>query len=147
MERPALMGTNGYTAPEQHLGERPTNRSDIYALGVIAYELFCGQLPYGKGFAGPRDVGRLSYTPVRQIRDDVPVWIDAALQKAVHKQPAERTDALSALTEDLRQANPSLGYDRPRPLLQRDPAAFWRLLALASVLLNVALVLYLMRPV
>ena len=145
MERPVLTGTSGYTAPEQHLGERPTSRSDIYALGVIAYELLSGRLPYGQGFAGLRDVNRLSYVTLRKFSDDVPVWIDAALQKAVHKQPTQRTDALSALTEDLRQPNLSLGYDRPPPLLERDPAGFWRALALASLLINVALAIYLAR--
>lgn len=51
LETPALVGTLAYTAPENHLGLRPTNRSDIFSLGVIAYEMLTGKLPYTLGFA------------------------------------------------------------------------------------------------
>ena len=145
IERPNLTGTMDYTAPEQHQGGRPSNRSDIYALGVIAYELLSGRLPYGQGFASSQDASRLNYVSLRQWREDVPLWADAAIQKAVQKQPALRTDALSALTEDLRRPNSALGYDRPRPLIERDPAMVWRAVAIASLLLNVALMIYLAR--
>ncbi len=145
VERPHLLGTVDYTAPEYHLGERGTNRSDIYSLGVIAYELLTGRLPYGRGFAGRRNVAKLSYTPARDARDDIPDWMDAALAKAVHKMPAERTDALSALVEDLRRPNTALGYERRSPLLERNPVAVWRGLALLSLLANLALIFMLSR--
>ena len=145
VERPALVGTIDYTAPECHLGERPTNRSDIYALGAISYELLTGSLPYGKGFAGRRDVARLGYIPARALRDDVPVWIDAALEKAVHKRPSERFEALSSLVEDLRRPDATLEYDRPRPLLQRNPLGFWRTAAFILFLANVGLAFLLSR--
>ncbi len=144
-ETQALLGTVDYIAPEYHAGERPTNRADIFALGAITYELLSGHLPYGKGFGSPRDVNRLAYVSARQLRDDIPVWMDAALEKAVHKRPNERTDALSALVEDLRRPNAALGYDRPRPLLERNPAGFWRTLALVLLAINVVLLYRLMR--
>jgi eukaryotic-like serine/threonine-protein kinase len=136
---PALVGTLDYTAPEYHQGEPGSNRSDIYSLGVIGYEMLTGKLPYAKGFANARDVKRRTYTSAQSIRDDIPVWVDAALAKAVAKRPSERTEALSALVEDLGRPNASLGYDRPRPLVERNPLAFWQglcaLLVLASVIL------------
>lgn len=145
VERPTLVGTVDYTAPEYHLGERPTNRADIYALGAIAYELLTGRLPYGRGFSGARDVSRLAYVPARQWREDVPAWMDAALAKAVAKRPSERTEALSALVEDLRRPNDALRWDRPRPLIERDPVGFWRAIAIASLLANLLLILILAR--
>jgi eukaryotic-like serine/threonine-protein kinase len=145
IERPHLVGTIDYTAPEYHLREHPTNRADIYALGVIAYELLTGRLPYGKGFTSRRDVQRLVYISARDVREYVPLWIDAALEKAVHIRPAERTEALSALVEDLRRPNASLGYDRPRPLIERNPAGLWRAVALVLLLANIALAYLLSR--
>ncbi len=144
-EAQPLLGTVDYTAPEYHAGERPTNRADIFALGAIAYELLTGHLPYSKGFGSVRDVNRLAYVSARALRDDVPAWMDAALKKAVHKRPNERTDALSALVEDLRRPNAALGYDRPRPLLERNPVGVWRTLALILLALNVVLLFLLKR--
>jgi eukaryotic-like serine/threonine-protein kinase len=145
MVRPKLVGTVDYTAPEYHVGEKATDRSDIFALGVIAYELLTGRLPYGRGFANARDAGRLAYTSAWSQRDDVPVWMDAALEKAVRVKPEERTDALSALVEDLRQPNPNLGYERPKPFLARNPIAFWRTLAIALAVVNLVLLVFLAR--
>jgi eukaryotic-like serine/threonine-protein kinase len=134
-------GTIDYTAPEHHRGERATNRADIYALGCIAYELLTGKLPYARGFANARDVQRLTYISARNLRDDVPGWMDAGLEQAVHKSPTERTDVLSAVVENLRQPNPALVRDRPMPLLQRNPVGFWRAIAVVMLIVNFLLVL------
>lgn len=144
-EGPALVGTLDYTAPEYHLGETPTNRADIYSLGVIAYELLTGKLPYGKGFAGRRDVGRREYIPAATLNEAVPAWVDTALAKAVHKKPLQRTEVLSALVEDLRRPNPEYLNAPLRPLLERNPTAFWRGLAIALFLINVFLLYRLRR--
>jgi serine/threonine protein phosphatase PrpC len=136
---PALIGTLDYTAPEYHLGETPTNRSDIFSLGVISYELLTGALPYGRGFSGPRDVSRLEYISATTLNDAVPPWVDAALAKAVHKNPAQRTEALSELVEDLRRPNAEYLNIRKRPLLERNPTAVWRAIAIALFVLNLFL--------
>ncbi|HLQ90319.1 MAG TPA: bifunctional protein-serine/threonine kinase/phosphatase [Xanthobacteraceae bacterium] len=145
IERPGLVGTIDYTAPEYHLGEVPTNRADIYSLGVIAYELLTGRLPYGKGFTSRREVERLAYIPAHDVREYVPLWIDAALELATRRRQAERTEALSALIADLRRPNTSLGYDRPRPLIERNPVGFWRAVALVLLLTNIVLAFLLSR--
>jgi eukaryotic-like serine/threonine-protein kinase len=145
VEKPHLVGTLDYTAPEYHLGERPNNRSDIYAVGVLAYELLTGRLPYGRGFANAKDAQRLDYQSARSVRDDIPIWMDAALAHAVDKRPANRTEALSELTENLRRPNPGLGYDRPRPLLERNPLAVWRALAIAALVINVIVLVLLVH--
>ena len=142
---PNLVGTVDYTAPEYHLGEPPTNRADIYALGALTYELLTGKLPYGRGFSNARDVDRLSYVSATSLRAEVPIWMDAALRKAVAVQPSLRTEALSALTEDLRRPNLALGYDRRLPLLAQNPIAVWRTIALVSLVATVLLAFWLSR--
>ena len=130
---------------EYQLSEQATNRSDIYALGMVAYELLTARFPYGRGFASQRDVIRLSYVSARELRDDIPAWIDVALEKAVHRRPTERTEVLSALVEDLRRPTTALGYDHPRPLLERNPVGFWRTVALVLLFANIVLVFLLSR--
>ncbi len=143
-DKPDLVGTLDYTAPEYHLGETPTNRSDIYSLGVIAYELLTGKLPYGRGFASRRDAGKLEYIPAATFNDALPLWIDAALAKAVHKKPSERTEALSALVMDLQRPNPAYST-RPRALLERNPVAFWRSVAFVFAIIDLVLAYFLVR--
>ena len=98
-----------------------------------------------RGFANARDVAQLEYVAAGSLRPDVPLWMDAALRQAVAKKPAERTEALSALTANLAQPNPDLRYDRQRPLYERDPVAFWRAAAIALAVLNVVLLFQLSR--
>jgi eukaryotic-like serine/threonine-protein kinase len=119
-------GTADYAAPEHLTGAPPSNRSDIYSLGVIAYEMLTGFLPYGKGITSAAQVKKLAYVPAASRRKDTPDWVDAALEQAVRKSPSERTDALSALVEDLRKPNSALGFGRGKPLIERNPVAFWK---------------------
>jgi eukaryotic-like serine/threonine-protein kinase len=57
----------------------------------------------------------------------------------VHKTPAQRTEALSELTEDLRRPNAEYLDIRKRPLLERNPTGFWRAVAIVLLLLNLVL--------
>jgi eukaryotic-like serine/threonine-protein kinase len=119
-------GTADYAAPEHLTGAPPSNRSDIYSLGVIGYEMLTGFLPYGKGITSAAQVKKLAYVPAASRRKDIPDWVDAALEQAVRKSPSERTEALSALVEDLRKPNSELGFGREKPLIERNPVAFWK---------------------
>jgi len=133
------LGTAGYTAPELLEGARPDKRQDIYSLGVILYEMLTGKLPYGKPLESARQARRATYHPARDVRADAPIWMDMALQKAVAKDPARRYGEMSALMLDITRPNPKFTRQRPAPLIERDPFRFWKWLALASALLNLAL--------
>jgi hypothetical protein len=106
--------------------------------------MLTGKLPYGRGFSSRRDIGRLKYVSASDFNDAVPPWFDAALAKATHWKPTERTEALSALTMDLQRPNPNYS-SRPRPLLERNPTTFWRGLALVLALINLLLIYRLWR--
>jgi serine/threonine protein phosphatase PrpC len=138
-----LLGTAQYTAPEYFLGEAGTTRSDLFSLGVITYQLLSGQLPYGTQVAKAANrtaQRRLLYRSLRDRRRTVPVWIDAAIRKAVHPNPYRRYDEISEFIHDLRQPNPAfLNRNRP-PLLERNPLGFWKGLSAALFLAIVLLV-------
>lgn len=137
----AILGTVQYTAPEYFLGEPATNRSDLFSLGVIAYQMLTGRLPYGTAAAKVRSAGdrnRLRYVSARDADGRVPVFVDRALARAVHPDPAKRPEALSEFLHDLRRPSPRDVAAARRPLIERDPVAFWRAIALvlAAVLIG-----------
>ena len=138
-------GTLDYTAPEYHLGETPTNRSDIYSLGVIVYELLTENYPTGEGLLVRATCTSWStLPPPASMRAFLPGSM-RALAKAVHKSPAKRSQALSELVEDLRRPHADFQSGRKRPLIERNAAAFWRAVAILLFVLNVVLLYRLSR--
>ncbi len=146
IERINLLGTMNYTAPEYLLGEPGSNRSDIFSLGTITYELLTGKLPYGSALE-KADIGRkpknLCYQASDQYNPMIPAWMDRALKKAVSPDPERRYSLLSEFIHDLTHPNTEFMRYKRQPLLEQNPIAFWRGLAIAMVLLNCVLV-YLM---
>lgn len=137
----AILGTQQYAAPEYFLGEAGTPRSDIFSLGVIAYQMLCGRLPYGSDVSRATTraaQGRLQYASAVDDDREIPAWVDGALRKAVHPNPHKRYATLSELTYDLRHPNPELAASARTPLIERHPVRFWKAV---SALLAVALFL------
>ncbi len=129
------LGTAGYTAPEYARDGRGTKRSDIYSLGVIAYEMLGAHLPYGPE-PPLRRSARPRYVPVSTHNADVPAWVDTVLARAVHLNPGLRYGELSEFIHDLSHPDPRKLEPGFQPLLERDPVVFWRRLAVGTLLLN-----------
>lgn len=139
------VGSVGYVAPECLLGQGATHAADIYALGIVAYEMLTGKLPYKPPLSREAKayLGR-PYVPLaRAGREDLPSWIDLALAKATAQDPANRYEALSELTTDLSHPNPDLvRRAESAPLLQKNPTLFWKLVsATLAALLALTLIL------
>ncbi len=137
-----MPGTYQYTAPEYMSGDIVGWRSDQYSLGVLAYEMLTGRLPYGAHVArvqSRRDQMRLTYQPARDDDNGVPAWMDAALRRATHPDPMHRYDSLSECVADLRR--PSTTYDASRhvPLAEKNPVRFWQSVSAGLAILCIIL--------
>jgi serine/threonine protein kinase len=91
--RTGMVGTLDYIAPEQIQDARNVDgRADVYALGVMAYQLLTGQLPFQGSNPAAILIGHMQQIPPdpRRYVPDLPPNIPAALYKAMAKKPAER---------------------------------------------------------
>lgn len=127
-----ILGTHQYSAPEYFLGYRGTERSDQFALGVIAYEMLTGKLPYGDKVSRASSLkaqNALAYRSAASLTARVPDWVDGALARAVHINPGKRYEALSEFLQDLRRPNASLRPDKMVPFAEKDPVRFWQIVS------------------
>jgi ribosomal protein L39E len=111
---------------------------------VITYQMLTGRLPYGAQMAQARTRAqqrKLKYSSAIDNNRDIPAWIDVALKKAVHPDPFQRYDELTAFVFDLRHPNAELLNSKPVPLIERNPLVFWKTLSLG---LSVVILLLLM---
>ena len=87
-----ILGTPEFMSPEQIRGKPLDARSDIYALGIVAFEMFTGKLPFQGRNAQEMMIARLRSQPIpiRQYRADVPSAVEKALTKALQTNPDDR---------------------------------------------------------
>lgn len=121
-------GTPDYMAPEQIQGKRGDERTDVYALGIMLYEMLSGQVPFGgdNHLAVMQQAMNAPPPPLRSRRKDVPDWLAAVVHRAIRKDPEERYQHMAELLHDLEHPDTvdltslALAPDAPVPKVQSD---------------------------
>jgi eukaryotic-like serine/threonine-protein kinase len=98
-----VLGTGDYMAPEQALGEQTSERSDVYSLGAVLYELLSGDVVFsGDSFVAVAMQHASAPPPsLLQRRPDCPVRLAAAVDRCLAKEPEERFASMQELVREL----------------------------------------------
>ncbi|MGA8264843.1 MAG: serine/threonine-protein kinase, partial [Ignavibacteriaceae bacterium] len=99
------LGTTAYMSPEQARGEQVDHRTDIWSLGVIAFELLTGKTPYEGEFEQAIIYSILNEEPksVLSVRKDVPLKLDQLVMKMLSKNKEHRYQNVSEILLDLKE--------------------------------------------
>jgi serine/threonine protein kinase len=100
-----MLGTPGYMSPEQFDAHGVDERSDLYSLGVVLFEMLTGRLPFGGQTPIAVALAHKSETPPlpRTIRPGVPAWIERIVMRCLEKQPEKRYANALELAAELRR--------------------------------------------
>lgn len=94
----SLMGTPAYMSPEQCMGKTTEidQRSDIYALGIIFYEMLCGEPPFAGQNFGELFLQHVNGVPrpPRSLVPEIPAYLEAVVLKALEKEPRDRIQTM-----------------------------------------------------
>jgi len=102
-EKGRVIGTPSYMAPERFDGVQDDFRSDIFAIGVILYELIAGVKPF-RGKSQSDVIYKINYEkhePLRNIKPDLPDFINIIIDKALEKNPTNRYQSADELKSEL----------------------------------------------
>lgn len=116
------VGTAFYMAPEIFQGSAPTMQSDVYSLGVLAYEVLAGERPFQGETYDALMVAHLTALPrdLRRVRPDLPAGVSAVIAKAMSRDATRRYQTVEAFAEGFRVATGDAG---PAPTPAPDPGA------------------------
>jgi serine/threonine protein kinase len=139
-----LMGTPAYMAPEQiEGGGDVSERTDIYALGLVLYEMLSGGAPFKASTPGTVLVKQLREMPVplRKLRPEVPAAVERVVMQALEKKPQSRQRDMEEVAQGLRRVGGVLREGQiPRIVLKDQPLSqriVGQLHAVKAQLLNV----------
>ncbi|MBG0560526.1 serine/threonine-protein kinase [Actinoplanes aureus] len=113
----AVLGTASYISPEQASGDVATPASDVYALGVVAYQCLSGHRPFDGATPIEIAMKHVRENP-RPLPGDIPPAVRAIVDRAMSKDPSARWPSASAMATVARQAASSLTTAVQQPVAQ-----------------------------
>jgi eukaryotic-like serine/threonine-protein kinase len=117
-----VLGTGEYLAPEQASGKGVSPATDVYSLGVVLWELLAGDVPFtGENFVAVA-LRHVNEPPpdLRQRRPDVSPRLEAAIERALAKDPARRFPSMAAFAKELRACLAEVDGESPPPPVASD---------------------------
>lgn len=142
IEQQNMLGTMLYSAPEYFLSEVGSSKSDIFSLAVIVYQMVSGKFPYATDVAKSTSKSlqkKLKYRTLYSENSNIPLWVDAAMKKALEPSPYKRYSELSEFIYDLKHPNEALLKEHNVPFVERHPLLVWQ--SISFVLLIVVIIL------
>jgi dipeptidyl aminopeptidase/acylaminoacyl peptidase/predicted Ser/Thr protein kinase len=124
--REATVGTAWYMSPEQLRGEQVDHRTDVWATGVVLYEMLTGLPPFRGEYesAVTYSIVNDDPVPVRDVQPDVPIAVADAVRRALEKNPAKRFDRISEFAAALGPAPESAAAPVPADARFRSRVAW-----------------------
>jgi serine/threonine-protein kinase len=115
-----MIGTFDYMSPEQMLGGECTGRSDIFALGVLVYEMVAGERPFGEARSAAAMLKTMLHAPPAPLRD-APAELDRVVRRCLRHDPLARFADVAELDAALARAGAEDEVRRGPHVVRRPP--------------------------
>ena len=131
-----VLGTVGYMSPEQVRGQALDNRTDIFSLGCILYEMATGKCPFARSTAADTMAAILNYEPAEIVTtgSEIPPEMDRLILHCLEKDPDNRFQSARDLSYDLKEISSGMRSTRPVTPVAARPFPFAKILIAAFVL-------------
>ncbi|MBN2185179.1 MAG: protein kinase [Candidatus Krumholzibacteriota bacterium] len=136
----STLGTVAYMSPEQSGGDHVDNRTDIWSLGVILYEMLTGKRPFTGDYdqAVIYSIMNSEIDPPTALRTGVPIELESVVLRCLARDPGERYQTLADLSADLRRVRRSMKERRAKKSEKKKKGRIWFGLAAALIVMSFA---------